>query len=278
MRRVFCLILLLPAAFLVGRTPAGAEPRVPKPTPVGKTVLGVLPLPEGERGTIRSSDELVNRLETRVDRLESELREIRALIAELRRARAQQPTRSLIPPPTVPPKLARDYQFAKTLADATNQGPALTALNGSVSDASYEFAAGNGLRLDRTGVTDHYTLELTFRLDEVEGWRKVVDFRAREEDAGLYVYEGQLQFYGHETGGRIEPGKDYHIRLERDRTTRAVRVSINGVPAFEFVDTEGAAVFADGVGYFFVDDSSTDGAEASGGSLKRLRIWDGPLG
>jgi hypothetical protein len=174
-------------------------------------------------------------------------------------------------------KVVRDYTFGASLKDNAGAGPALKSLGGAVGDGVYEFAVGNGLQLEKTGVTDHYTIELTFRFDDVDGWQKIVDFKDRADDNGLYVLDGQLQFYNFGIGGRIEPSKDYVIRLERDRETKQVRGYVDGQRVFEFVDRGDDGVFQGENAFFFVDDAATTDEQASG-SVKRIRIWDAPGG
>ncbi|MBM3457061.1 MAG: hypothetical protein FJX77_00795 [Armatimonadetes bacterium] len=251
--------------------PPSTDPAVPGETPRLRGVVR-------QAAPARSAEEdpAIQRLEARLAQLEQQAQAIRAEIAALRREAAQRRQAPL--PPLPPPKLLRHYPFRSNLQDATGLGPPLKALNGTVLADRYAFAPGNGLVLENSGISDHYTLELVFRLDKVDGWQKVVDFHGREADAGLYVYEGQLQFYGHGSGGLVSPGRDVRVTLERDRRNKRVRAALDGKVVVEFTDEEGDAVFAEGVAHFLVDDNATDGREASGGELRALRVWDGPGG
>jgi hypothetical protein len=181
----------------------------------------------------------------------------------------------LVTRPAAGQKLLRDYDFKESLKDGTKAGPELRSLGGSVGDGAYSFAAGNGLEVTRLGVTDHYALEIVFRFDDVDDWQKVLDFKNREADAGLYVYNGQLQFYSLGTGGDVRPGHDCRARLERDRTSKLVRGFLNDQLVFQFIDTDGGAVFENETAHFFVDDSSTEDEQTSG-SVSRIRVWDSP--
>ena len=165
----------------------------------------------------------------------------------------------------------RDYDFGRSAQDDAN----LQTLGGSFVDGVYTFGAGQGLLMDNVGVTDNYTIELTFKFDDVTGYRKIIDFKNRTNDNGLYVYNGQLQFYGSPaSGGEFQPGQEYRVRLERDSATQTVRAFINDQPAFEFTDANNDAVFESGTASFFVDDRS--GGEQSSGAASRLRIWGAP--
>src|SRR5262245_22808543 len=92
-------------------------------------------------------------------------------------------------------KLVRDYRFKESLKDSAEQGPELKPLNGKLGAASYKFEAGQGLELPKAGVTNHYTIEIAFHFDKVDDWQKIIDFKKRTSDNGLYVYNGMLQFY-----------------------------------------------------------------------------------
>jgi OmpA-OmpF porin, OOP family len=179
--------------------------------------------------------------------------------------------------PAAAQKLVRDYGFQETLKDSGGQGPDLKPLNGKLGAASYKFDAGQGLELPKAGVTDHYTIEIKFHFDKVDEWQKIVDFKKRTSDNGLYVYNGMLQFYDFGIGGDLQAGQDYEIRLERDRATKMVRGFVNGLKVFEFADTADHAVLDGETAFFFVDDLTT-ADEASAGAVSHIRIWDAPGG
>lgn len=174
--------------------------------------------------------------------------------------------------------VVRDYDFKnEQLKDASGKGPALKKQMGVIGDGKFTFAAGDGLELDKAGVTDHYTLEVTARFEETSSWRKVFDFKNQSSDNGLYVYNGQLQFYPQQPGGEIKANTPYRLRLDRDKTTKKVQGFIDGVRAFEFIDANGDAVLQDETLILFLDDVTTS-TEISGGVATRLRIWDAPGG
>ncbi len=177
--------------------------------------------------------------------------------------------------------LARDYRFETAALpslppDATGKGPVLRPAAGSPG-RGYRFGAGQGLHLSHTGTTDHYTLEITCQLDHVTGYRKIVDFKDRGSDLGLYAHNGRLCFYRHAEGARVEAGREHLIRVERDRETRRVRAFVDDTPAFEFTDTEGDAAFQEQRAHFFMDDRQTE-TEQTSGAVSRIRIWDAPGG
>ncbi len=175
-------------------------------------------------------------------------------------------------------QVVRDYDFKnEQLKDATGKGPDLKKQMGVIGDGKFTFAAGDGLEVDKAGVTDNYTLEVTVKVEEISSWRKIFDFKNQNSDSGLYVYNGQLQFYPQEPGGEIQANTSYRLRLDRDKATKKVQGFINGVRAFDFIDANDDAVLQDQKLILFMDDVTTS-TEISGGVVTRLRIWDSPGG
>jgi hypothetical protein len=173
--------------------------------------------------------------------------------------------------------LIRDYQFKNSLKDSLNKGPVLESINGVLGDGRYAFGAGQGLQVESVGVSDQYTMEITFRFDDVASWQKIIDFKKRSSDNGLYVYNGQLQFYNFGIGGTVQPGQMVRVRLEREKASKTVRGFVDDQKVFEFVDAADDAVFDNEAAFFFVDDFVTGGEEAPG-AVTRLRVWDAPGG
>jgi hypothetical protein len=177
--------------------------------------------------------------------------------------------------PAGPPRHVRDYQIFKGFGDLLGRGPELTPLGGQLQNGYYVFAAGQGLGLTDLGATDHYTIQLLFRCVGASGYQKLVDFKNRTRDPGLYVYGGRLTFYDLAAGRVVEPGQDHRLRLERNRATHLVRAYLDGPPVFAFLDLDDEAVFQKGVGFFFMDDQTTNG-EQGPGAVAWLEVWDGP--
>jgi OmpA-OmpF porin, OOP family len=173
-------------------------------------------------------------------------------------------------------KLIRDYQFKETLKDTTTLGPDIQSVDGGLGNGVYTFIPHQGLKLDKAGVSDHYTVEITMKFDDVMDWQKVIDFKGRTSDNGLYVYNGQLQFYEFGIGGDFQAGQEYRVKLERDKATNMVKGYLNDGLAFEFADTDSHGVFDNDTAFFFLDDNG--GEEESAGSVTRIRIWDAPGG
>jgi len=175
-------------------------------------------------------------------------------------------------------RLVRDYQMERGIRDRTGLGPDLEPLGGEVRNGLYLFGPGEGVELPHAGVTDHYALQIIFRkLDEESGYRKIVDFKDRKQDGGVYLYGGQITFYSLANGGTPLPGQEHRLRLERNRYTRIVRAYLDWRPIFAFIDLDDDAVFENGKGVLFADDKATSHKEQGPGALRSLLVWGSPL-
>jgi hypothetical protein len=121
-------------------------------------------------------------------------------------------------------------------------------------------------------VTDHYAIQLNLRYDGGASYQKILDFKNRTVDGGLYFYQGHLTFYTLANGGAPVPQVEHRLRLERDRTTRIVRAYLDLRPIFAFIDLDDEAVFEKGTGSLFVDDTSTKN-EQGPGALRSVNVW-----
>jgi hypothetical protein len=189
-----------------------------------------------------------------------------------------------------PSSLAHQYSFAGNLDDDLG-GPALESLGGTFDAGGYRFTAGQGLRLVGVLPQTIYSIELEVVLDRVDGYNKVIDFKQLGTDAGLYVENGKLQFVVHPVMDCpnvgdcwtsptqvFTAGTPTTIVLTRD-PAGAIRASVGDQPQFVFPDSEASGTFdgANAVGHVMVDDTITNGSEASGGVVRRVRIYTAPI-
>lgn len=200
--------------------------------------------------------------------------------------------------PAAAATLTAEYRFNNTLAPSFGQAPSLTPIetNGSNTFATetalgnpgrvLRFPQGNGLQLSTAGVIPSTTYEIVvdFRFTDVSGFRKVLDFKNGSVDAGLYVQDGQLNFFNIAVGGQTPPpftpsanGDPYHeVTLSRDDTGLVI-ATVDGVEQFRFNDSAGDATLdPDQVLQFFKDDTATQ-TEDSAGAVSDIRLYDGPL-
>jgi hypothetical protein len=180
--------------------------------------------------------------------------------------------------------LVHDYQLNGTLADALG-GPSLVAINaggpnGTIGASGFTFPRNSGLQLTN-GLFDaaDYSIEMAFSFDEIGGWRRIIDFKQRSTDTGLYNLSGAIAFYPYTTGGGIfRPGGMVNIIVTRNDATDMFNVYANGVSVLSLNDAAGDAIFntPGKVANFFRDDLPVPN-EASSGFVDKIRFYDGAL-
>lgn len=180
--------------------------------------------------------------------------------------------------------LAHDYQLNGTLADALG-GPALTAINaggsnGTIGATGFSFPFNSGLQL-ANGLFDaaDYSIEMAFSFDATTSWRRIIDFKDRATDRGLYNYFGAIQFFPDTTGaGIFTPGGMVNIIITRDDATDAFNIYADGVNILSRTDAVGDGIFSTPgqLVNFFRDDTAVPN-EASSGFVDKIRFFDGAL-
>jgi hypothetical protein len=176
--------------------------------------------------------------------------------------------------------ITHDYQLNGDLNDLYG-GPALQSLGGSLvsNPGRYTFGANQGLKLTG-GLSDISTWSLDFRAsyDSLSGtWKKLVDFRDRSTDDGLYFQGDKLQFYPDASGATsVSINTDYTIALARDGSTGTLNGYINGILQWSIANETESNVIGN-ILTFFADDFVTGQGEAQPGSVDFIRIYDGVL-
>lgn len=203
---------------------------------------------------------------------------------------SQAPTpRVLFPAETVPEPTA-DYRFQGSLASSVGTAPDLvetgfreTAFTdeGMIGRTVLSFAERTGLLLRPTiGVvpSDEYTIEILFRLDDVSGYRKIVDLKNGHSDNGLYVLDGCLTFFPrtNRPSTRIEPDTYVQVVLTRGASD-AVVAYVDGISQLVFDDEFGLGeISRSDTLRFFRDDTRTN-VEHSSGAVSQIRLYDRAL-
>ena len=178
------------------------------------------------------------------------------------------------------------YEFSGSLKEARG-GPAAVVPNapayvGDGPARGLAFGGNQGPAL--SNIFDNpaaYTIEMFFEIDFTSSYRKLIDFKNRASDNGLYVNGGTLSLLG--TGGArgtVTPNSFTHLVLTRDASTKQTVAYLNGVQAFSVTDSNNAATFsaAGGIAHFLRDDIRGGGAENSPGTLDFIRIYQAPSG
>jgi hypothetical protein len=163
------------------------------------------------------------------------------------------------------------YELNGSYAES-NGGPSLVSYGGTLSNG-YTFGVQQGLSLSGTGAFDSYSIDVHFAFDNInasfDGYQRILDFKNRALDEGLYSLNGELVFFvgccsglggtgGSSAGPVFASGQLADLLLTRS-ATGLFSASVNGVLAFSFLDSTGLATFSgpDNIMYFFIDDFQT---------------------
>ena len=186
-----------------------------------------------------------------------------------------------------------DYQFQNSRDNsAPTVAPALTDLGAgnlfqtdtvdNNSQTVLRFPQGNGLQLQpTTGVVanDAYAVVAQFRFDNVQGYRRILDFKNGTSDGGLYVLDRRLVFYPQALGGTNAPiAANTFVQVGLTRTAAGtVTGYVNGVKQFSFDDsmTQSAVIDSNNTLRFFQDNTSGGATgEHSAGAVARIRLYN----
>jgi hypothetical protein len=189
------------------------------------------------------------------------------------------------------------YLFQNTLNSSVSGAPALTNLgpgtNAFVTDSVngtaqtvLSYPKDNGVSLSpTTGVVSNsiYTIAALVRVDDVTGYRRLVDFKNGTADSGLYDYYGQLYFYPNAVGSSspapMVDGEYTMVVVTRDNTG-LVTGYVDGVQQLSFDDsTSQNAVIDSNNTLRFFRDNDTGGAsgEDSSGAVSRIELFNSAL-
>lgn len=177
--------------------------------------------------------------------------------------------------------VVHQFQFNGNLNDDVGS-LVLESAGGTIGAGSYSFGANQGLALRNSLINPgEYTLEMIFRFNALNGYRKILDFNDRASDFGLYTFNGFLDFYVGATApsSAFSPGEDVRLIVTRDGSSNLFSAYVNGVQQLSFVDSRSLAVFSrpDRVIRFFKDDFVTGQTEATSGVVSFLRVYNDSL-
>lgn len=188
---------------------------------------------------------------------------------------------------------AGTYRFDNTFEEESGALPALKILGGKgnfekeslpeLNDQAhtvYLFEKNWGLQFDNKAakgfLKDSYTIEIYFRFETLDSWKRVVDFKNRKSDNGCYIYDGKLNFYNFAVGIRapVKANQYTHYIVSRDGITKLLKMYVDGESKVEFIDKNQQGVIdADGVLNFFFDDLIVKD-EASAGAVAYIKLYD----
>ncbi|MCF2442954.1 OmpA family protein [Dyadobacter sp. CY345] len=144
----------------------------------------------------------------------------------------------------------------------------------------YQFEKNSGLQFNNKEangfLNKSFTVEIYFKLNELDSWKRVLDFKNRKSDYGSYIYDGKLNFYDFAIGEKapVRANQYIHYVYSRDFETKVIKMYVNGLSKVEFKDpgTEGV-LDNEQVLNLFQDDLVAN-HEASAGSVALIRVYD----
>jgi hypothetical protein len=186
----------------------------------------------------------------------------------------------------------REYRFAGDFKEVSNAGPELQQLctgnfeqeflpDYGFTQPVYHFDTNCGFyyddSLDNFIASGSYTIELYFKLNALNSWKRVIDFKSRTTDRGCYVYNGQLNFYNIATSSSAAPfvaDSFSHYVITRDSVTKHVMMYGDGDKFIEFTDNNDDAVYDASKKLRFFQDDLIVRNEAAAGAIALLRIYN----
>jgi PKD repeat protein len=183
------------------------------------------------------------------------------------------------------------YDFQNSLNESSGSGPALNALGvaaytneslpvSCLSRPVYSFIQNDGLQFDNGAAGSflgtEYSIEMYFRFTNNTGFFRIIDFKNRTSDFGLYATATQVQFYDELTVNNTAFASNsyVHLVLTRNSTSEEVNIYINGSLIGSFIDDQDKALpNVDNVFNFFRDDL-VFGNEAQPGRIALLKLYD----
>jgi len=150
------------------------------------------------------------------------------------------------------------------------------------------FPRGGGVSLATAGLVDRtsHSIVMVFRLSDVSGYRRLLDFSGGKSDDGLYDLEGGIDLYagGGDAGMSFQPSLFDDSWVQVTLTSEATLMGsqwtvayVNGAPVAATTTTQGFGL-GSGVLRFFRDNTTGPGrGEQSGGALACVLVYDGAL-
>jgi hypothetical protein len=190
-----------------------------------------------------------------------------------------------------------EYEFKGNFLEKNGLLPALTQLGtGNFGNYSlcgttrpaYNFDYNSGFYFDNNAAapggfitnTSGQTIELYMKFQNVSTWRRIIDYKNRTSDRGVYAYGLAFQFYNFVTGGTSIFNANAWVYVAVTRSAAKVyNLYLAGTttPLATFNDTGDDGIpNASGRISFFQDDLAV-GGEASAGSIALLRIHNREL-
>ncbi|HEX7291953.1 MAG TPA: hypothetical protein VF250_12580 [Conexibacter sp.] len=148
------------------------------------------------------------------------------------------------------------------------------------------FPRGGGLSLATDGLVDpvSHSIVMNVRLDDVFGFRRLLDFSGGDADDGLYDLDGRLVLYGAGSfGGDADPAFDgswVQVALTSEATLTGPQwtvTALNGSPVQGAATPRRFRLGADGLRFFKDNVRGPSRREESAGAVACILLYDGAL-
>lgn len=190
-------------------------------------------------------------------------------------------------------QLRYTYDFSNGLNAVESGAPPLKVLGekGEIKDEpirelkgnvklAYYFKENSGLSFDNNlakGFLDKsYSVEMFFKLDNLDDWRRILDFKNRTSDNGCYMLDGKVSFYNFAVSENVavRPGKYTHYIFTRDHKKDIIQIFIDGELKLQFPDKGKNAVLDKSQVLNFFQDDLVINHESSPGAVAYIRLYD----
>jgi len=183
--------------------------------------------------------------------------------------------------------LKADYQFQNNYKSSLPNVPDLQSIGQSFfkkvefngnNITVLKFEAGTAISLENCSQVipqNKYSIVVLFYVENNEGYKRIIDFKNRKSDTGLYTHGTNIKFYDIQegTGNHVLSNKFIQVAITRDEN-KNVNCYIDNNREITFFDHDDLAVIdLDNVLSFFRDDNN----EHSAGAVARIRLYDNAL-
>lgn len=171
--------------------------------------------------------------------------------------------------------LVADYQLNGSLADSLG-GADITNNGGTLGANGISFGANQGPSIGGFTFTDIYSVVVRFSFEELSGYRKILDFKNRTSDGGLYNLNTSLNYFpvASTVNGQFQVNTLHQVVFTRNAAGTVVAY-VDGDAGLTFSDASGSAII-DNTLNLFIDDFVVQG-EASAGFVDFIQIYDTAL-
>jgi OOP family OmpA-OmpF porin len=184
------------------------------------------------------------------------------------------------------------YEFLGNFQETSGNGPILTTLGwegkfieeslpelGGMKRMVYRFDKNCGLHYNMKksyiNLSSSYSIEIYFKFDALDSWKRVIDFKNRTSDNGAYIFNGKLNFYQIATSeiAPVAAGEYTHYTFTYDAPSRRVNIYADGIGKISFYDSNNDAKIDPNELHFFYDDLIVNN-EASSGTVAYIKFFD----